>query len=1224
MKRLGIDLGSNSLGWAIYDSSISNYFSDAGVVVFDEGIKREKGADSLETPAAERRKYRMARRLKFRRKLRKHHVLKLLIQKSMCPLSLDELTAWKKEDIYPVSNQAFMDWLKSTPNDNPYADRKACVEVKVSPEILGRAIYHLAQRRGFRSSRKDAAHVGDDAADPQNNKAADTGTVKSSINELTRELEKRNCTLGQYFFERNQRNDKVRNHYIGRNEHYLKEFNKIVEVQSLDVCFANDLRHALFSQRPLRSQKGLVGKCVLEKSRSRCMISHPLFEEFRMLSFVNTIRIITDDARIPLDAEQRRLACKAFFRKTPGFDFERIRIEVFGRRSNTELNYPDKTTVSSCTISHQINEVLGTDFHDWTTVGTSASGERVTYNYQTVFDALTFYDDDAKLKTFATNRLGLDSAAADKLVAIHVRDGFAAYSLFALKKILPFLREGNILSEAVFLAKLPDVLGSAQFEQNKDAILKAISALSASYNDNKKAASANQNVKVVPLHKMLKAYLENHWSVNEEGWDKLYLHTEGSSYDRLTGIETLPIVNLGMIRNPLVQRSLSILRRLVNNLRKSGKIDENTVINIELARSVNNRNTRLAIEQYQKELEAAHLDAVKEMEDLGIPSPSDDLVLKYLLWQEQGKVCLYTGKSIGISDLLNSDSAFDIEHTMPRSRSGDNSQSNKTVCDSRYNRDVKKGRLPSECPNYDEIVVRLKPWQDKEDNLKKQLFADKKRAKSIPADQPEMKAKAVQKSIVTRLKLDYWKNKCRFFTITADRVDAGFMNRQLVDTGIMSRHALDFLHSVYPKAYAVNGKATAWARKAWGIQGFYEPKSRINHTHHAIDAMVIAALDRDTFNKMCAAFKDDGVDHTAMFGPDESMLPFSNAVRVVSDAIIIKHLPRHNETKQTFRNHLKLPKALKLSSGKVIRKVRAAGDTVRGQLHKESFYGKILNPAADGSQQFVIRKPINDETTFKSDKDFSKIVDPAVSRTVAEQVAAYVAQGKKFKEAINCDLWMKPPSGDNPGVPIKKVRIVTTVVDPHPIRSHSHPSAKDYKNPYYVESGTGSNFKMAIYEQITTSRSGIVRRKIVPVVENLLDWAQNHAKPDYIAPEARTEDGRFLGFIMPGTLAIAYDRSPNELQALPQVALAKRIYRIVKFNAGDGRITLRFHAEARDAGSLSKTLARAAGESSIDFDNPHPLLLLSPGTYAEHFLFDGIHFDVSLAGAITFKPGEQK
>ena len=127
MKTLGIDLGTNSLGWAILDDEkhAATAIQDAGVVIFEEGIKRDKGNDSLETPAAERRKHRMARRLKFRRRMRKLKILEILIANGMCPLTMDELKRWKQTDSFPVNNRTFLDWLKSTREDNPYGDRAA-------------------------------------------------------------------------------------------------------------------------------------------------------------------------------------------------------------------------------------------------------------------------------------------------------------------------------------------------------------------------------------------------------------------------------------------------------------------------------------------------------------------------------------------------------------------------------------------------------------------------------------------------------------------------------------------------------------------------------------------------------------------------------------------------------------------------------------------------------------------------------------------------------------------------------------------------------------------------------------------------------------------------------------------------------------------------------------------------------------------------------------------
>ncbi|MBO6066783.1 MAG: type II CRISPR RNA-guided endonuclease Cas9, partial [Kiritimatiellae bacterium] len=153
-KTLGIDLGTNSLGWAILDN-ITGDILDKGVVVFPEGI--DPANDTLETPAAIRRAKRAGRRLKFRRKLRKWILLKLLIQNGMTPLKLEELEEWRKNSKYPVGNKAFIAWLKSSDTSNPYVDRANAASGKVDKLVLGRALYHLAQRRGFKSSRKDTA-----------------------------------------------------------------------------------------------------------------------------------------------------------------------------------------------------------------------------------------------------------------------------------------------------------------------------------------------------------------------------------------------------------------------------------------------------------------------------------------------------------------------------------------------------------------------------------------------------------------------------------------------------------------------------------------------------------------------------------------------------------------------------------------------------------------------------------------------------------------------------------------------------------------------------------------------------------------------------------------------------------------------------------------------------------------------------------------------------------
>ena len=97
--------------------------------------------------------------------------------------------------------------------------------------------------------------------------------------------------------------------------------------------------------------------------------------------------------------------------------------------------------------------------------------------------------------------------------------------------------------------------------------------------------------------------------------------------------------------------------------------------------------------------------------------------------------------------------------------------------------------------------------------------------------------------------------------------------------------------------------------------------------------------------------------------------------------------------------------------------------------------------------------------------------------------------------------------------------------------------------------------------------------------------------------------------------------NPGELRSLPPEALRKRLYKVVKFEK-NGLMTLRFHTEARPSTVLSAALSaegkRGKGESSISLDSPHALLRISPSTYRNQVLFEGIHFRVLLDGTIRF------
>jgi len=1173
-KTLGIDLGSNSLGWAILDD-ISLDVVDKGVVVFPEGVDLDAGS-SLETRAAVRRAARMGRRMKFRRKMRKWHLLDLLIDAKMCPLSKQELGTWQRQGVYPVSNREFLEWLKATDVSNPYCDRDAAARGKVAPLVLGRALYHLCQRRGFKSSRKDEAALVDEETGELKREDKLTGAVKSDIVALSKEIRDAGCrTLGQYFFMCLQREkdrkakSRIRCRYTGRTEHYESEFGVIMDAQGFakDDDLRKKLHNAIFMQRPLRSQKHLVGNCPLEPRNARAQIGHPAVEEFTMWAFVNNLTLEDEDGNCRDDdgnllypltpADCAMIVSAVASVKKPTFKtiYKAFRKDSrFAKKKLRFHYYEEDDAVPSCPTRSRIAEAFGD----------------VAYDEQKVFDALTFYNDTELLKSwFRKHYPSLDERSIAKLVAIHPKEGNARYSLKAINRILPFLRRGFELSHARFCAKLQDVV--PEYKSREDEVLLRMEETYRLHRREKRerAETVSQIRKNLPdlptLHERYAQILRDEFGVADDRFERLYLRNDDTyapetSYRNRGETVTLerprlPPVRLGMIRNPLVQRAMTTLRRLVNYLAEHGKLDTSDTIRIELARSVNDFATRKAYQEWQKGRAAVREKAAAEIAKYG-KAVTEDALERYVLADEQGWTCLYTGRKIGIADLLDGNS-FDIEHTLPRSLSGDDALANKTICDAAYNRRVKRGRVPKECPNWEEsaegygaIEVRLRPWRERLDELEKTCRNQLKKAKVV--GDPAAKCAARVKALVTKMERDYWRDKLRRFDMAMDRLTVhdgeglGFKRRQLVDTGIMCTHAVDLLKCLYPKTFAVNGAATAFARKAWGVQSD-AAKDRSEHTHHAKDAMVIAALTPARFTAICTALKDDGAQ--AAKGRECDVCPppcegFADKVRLASEEILVKHVLRQTTLRQSMkRTALAHAHPQKGDPEKTVKHVLSKGDTVRGQLHKDTSYGCIKNPIT-GNREFVVRKSLIGPITGISgcEKWIDKIIDPVIRKIVMSTVADLKQKG--VKNLVSGMICM--PSG----VPVNKVRIRSRISSPYLLRQHAFLSGHQYKRSVYVSSSP--NFRLAIYEK---------KGRYSYETESALTWSQEHKKSTYVP--LNMKEG-FVGYVLPGAMLLAHGGLKIEkLRDFSISQLRKRLYYVrVLPSESDNHAEIQHHLEA--------------------------------------------------------------
>ena len=1093
---------------------------------------------------------------------------------------------------------------------NPYAYRHICLhdELDLDSEagryILGRAIYHLAQRRGFLSNRLE-----------QNDKDdKERGAVKQGISKLSEEIAEAGCDyLGDYFYKlySEQGNTvRIRSRYTDREAHYKKEFAAICERQHLSSATVKALERALYFQRPLKSQRFSVGKCVFEAKRkkARCADSHPMFERYRMLSFVNNIRVKRpqDTELRPLNEEERQKAYNLFYRKSkPKFDFEDIAKAIAGRGHYQHIgDAPDPDshyyqfnchmtqTVCGCPTTAALRSIFGEDYQraiaEQYLMGGNKSPEQMVDD---VWNVLYSFTSDEHVKTWAKERLQLDEEQALQFSKIRLSRSFASLSLAAIRLILPWLERGLPYSHAVFMAKIPAIVGDAVWAAQHDTIEAHIAEIITRHNQEKN----HREYHIEPLDKKIKQYLLDNFDLAPGAVDMLYHPSKTDVYPDVQA-NSQDIYQLGSpktnaVRNPMAMRSLHQVRKVVNLLLRQRVVDQHTEVHIEYARELNDANKRKAIAQWNKDREnkrseiAGHIK--KEFEGLDFEPTADDL-LKYELWEEQEHHCLYTGREIGIKDFIALNPRFDIEHTIPRSLGGDSTMENLTLCDSQYNREVKKAQIPSQLPNHEEVLARIEKWKEKISKLQKELAQNKRKTFSGMAK--KSKDSIIQKRHRLRMELDYWQGKYNRFTMT--EVPEGFSRRQGAGIGLVSRYAGLYLSSLFHEAgerrrsnvYTIKGTITAEFRKIWGIQSEYEKKSRNNHIHHCIDAIVIACIQpRDhailaNYYRQLEAYEWHQRNKPTF---DKPWPTFTEDLKKLADEVLVVHNTPDNMPKQAS-------KRVKTPNGIVV----AKRDCARGSLHNDTYYGAIER---DGEIRYVVRKALS---SLKM-SDVENIVDETVKEIIKQAIAA-----KGLTAALAGDVYMNKEKG----ILIKKVRCYTQLKKPLHIRQQRDLSSKKYKHQYHVNNDI--NYALAIYE-------GIVKGKVqrdFEMIKNIEAAAFFKASSDFkkMYPiVSETQDGlKYKCLIKKGTQVILLQNDDECVDLSDVRNIIKRLY-FVQSIEKDGRIILRYHQEAQKISGKGKSGAFCEDE------NYRPLVRLSKGDL--HLLIEGLDFELNALGEILPK-----
>lgn len=405
---LGLDLGTNSIGWALieYEKNNPQKIVDCGVRIFQEAVDAK-----TRTPKNQaRRQARAARRLVSRRKMRRHNLTNLLVNAGLLP-----------------EDQMQRERLLTNPELDPYQLRKNALDSKLGKYEIGRILYHLCQRRGFLSNRK------------LNN--AENSKIAISVSELQEAIHSSNSrTLGEYLADQPFK----RGIYTDRSM-YQKEFELIWASQEahypdiLTSPLKVAIHNSIFFQRPLKIQKHLIGKCSLEPSRKRAAKALIEYQNFRLLSDLNNLEIknpITREYRQLTDNEKEKLLRLLEKQKSVAWGKART---TLGLHSDEIFNLEEgkKKELIGNRTAYTMRSILKKQWDDLA----------ANHQYQLITDMLTIDDEQGFLKRMESF-WGFDSITAEKLAKTELEQGYANLSRKAIRKILPYLEKGLIYSEA--------------------------------------------------------------------------------------------------------------------------------------------------------------------------------------------------------------------------------------------------------------------------------------------------------------------------------------------------------------------------------------------------------------------------------------------------------------------------------------------------------------------------------------------------------------------------------------------------------------------------------------------------------------------------------------------------------------------------------------------------------------------------------------------------------
>jgi len=795
---------------------------------------------------------------------------------------------------------ADMQARKALEHLDPYRLRADALDQRLEAHELGRALFHLNQRRGFKSNR---------IADSDD---SDKSATRDGMRHLKRALD--DCgarTLGEFLASQHQRDrfgrrvsqdgktavpQSVRFRPSTTGSKNLWDFypsrdliaDELVKIWNaqrtyhhcLTTELFNKLERLIVNQRPLK--KPLVGRCTLRPELQlvrqhgleldlgeRAPKAHPSFQRFRILQDVAQLRIMRPGVHErPLSLQERDMIAACLMERSGStIPFEKLR-SAAKLPEDARFNY--ELAGRSGLQSDQTAAKLGSR-KAFGKLWRALSRERQIE----VVERMLAVEESDVLETWLCREHGLNKAESEAVSGMRLPQGHGAFGRGVLTDLVVVMeRESRQAMD-------PDTGEVYDRSLTYDEATATLDFHHSDLRPTEKSARLPYYGKALVRHVIPKPDAP-----------------EGSQE------------SIGRVPNPTVHIGLNQVRGLINAL-----IDEYgapKTIAVELARELKlNKTRKNQIQRENRENERKNNERRERLTSLGV-ADTHDARLRLRLFDElpaSERVCVFTGAPLSIERLY--DGSTEIEHILPHSRTLDDNFMNKVLCTREANRN-KANRAPAEVWSGDdlqEIVERAE-----------RLF-------------PKKKAWRFQPDAMRRFE-----------------VEGGFLARHLIDSQHMARLAKTYLEHVCDDVRVSPGRLTAMLRAKWGLNSLLpdhnfadanQPKNRRDHRHHVIDAFVVACTDLGLLNRIAReSGRAEALNLDRLFPHDSFPVPYDGyredlAARL--NTIVVSHKPDHGLSPKTQANvHV-----------------------TSGQLHEETAYG-IVNEQIDGKQyNLVARKPID-------------------------------------------------------------------------------------------------------------------------------------------------------------------------------------------------------------------------------------------------------------------------